>query len=70
MNVLVDERELERLRAIERAARALEWREDYEWAGLWCPECGHEQGDGHAPVCAFGAALAVPPIPPEVGSPG
>jgi hypothetical protein len=69
MNVLVDERELERLRAIENAARELEWMDNYEWSGLWCPECEREQNDGHAPDCMFGAVLAVPPIPPEGGSP-
>jgi len=51
--------EIRRLQAIEAAALCVEWVENYEWTGAYCPMCDAEKSDGHDPECLLGRALAL-----------
>lgn len=51
--------ECARLRAIETAARAIEWQGDHNPDGATCPSCrGDKDYGGHKPGCALHAALS------------
>ena len=51
---------IESLRIIELQHKLLkrrEWEADQEIGAPWCPECGANKKQGHAPDCELAAAL-------------